>query len=111
MSLDKLWFEALPSGIQEEIQSQQSTDRQHSYAAVAASASHQSQPSHSRKKTSTGGSDVDLPPMRFKINDHVVVFDRNNIPLHGTVRWAGKKTRLGRDLGALHIGIEMVCAN
>ena len=106
MSLDRLWFGALPSG---EMHNQQSANQQQSYAAAA---SHQLQPSHGHKKTPPAGvSDVDPPRMRFKISDRVVVFDKNDTPLHGTVRWAGRKNRIGRDLGEVHIGIEMVCVS
>ena len=46
--------------------------------------------------------------MRFKIDDHVVIFDKHNTPLHGSVRWIGRRNQMGRDMGELHIGIEMV---
>ena len=105
VSLDKLWYDTLPGGIQGEMQSQQSSNKPPSYAAAASHAQSQSQPPHGSK---IGPSDVDPPRSRFKINDHVVVFDKRNTPLHGTVRWAGRKGRIGRDLGSLHLGIEMV---
>jgi hypothetical protein len=46
--------------------------------------------------------------MRFTIDDQVVIFDKHDTPLHGSVRWIGRKNLMGRDLGELHVGIEMV---
>ena len=93
------------------MQSQQSTNSQQSYVAVAVITAHQSQPSHGHKRTPAGSSDVDPPSMRFKINDQVVVYDRRKTPLHGIVCWTGRKNHMGHDLDEIHIGIEMVCAN
>ena len=83
-----------------------SGDIKQSYARVA------SQPHDSRhdKNLPAAGS-VDphrkVQP-RFKKNDRVIVYDKDNIAYHGTVRWVGRKNRIGRDLGAIHVGIEMV---
>ena len=123
VSLEKLWgVEPKSVGRQGELQSQQSASRQQSrdvlpsYAAVTSSPSHHSQPSHSHAPKKPlppaypGSSAVDPPPMRFKINDHVVIYDRRNTALHGYVRWIGSKNQMGRDLGGLHVGIEMVSA-
>ena len=112
VSLEKLWsFEPKSVGMQGELQSQQLASRQQSvnkqptYADVTS-------PSHGHKKppppTYPVSSEVDPPRMRFRIDDHVVIFDRNNTPLHGTVRWIGRKNQMGRDMGELHVGVEMV---
>ena len=114
VSLDRLWFQPRSVGIQGELLSQQLqlASKQHSYAAVASPPSHQSQPSHSRKKTPPsvypGSSEVDPPSTRFRINDPVVVFDKRNAPLHGHVRWIGRKNQMGHDMEELHVGVEMV---
>jgi hypothetical protein len=117
--LEKLGsFEAKSVGMQGELQSQQLAGRQQSvnkpasYAAVASSPSHHSQPPHGHKKPHPPAypvsRDVDPPRMRFKIDDQVVIFDKRNTPLHGSVRWIGRKNQMGRDMGELHVGIEMV---
>ena len=109
VSLEKLWFEPKPVGMQDELQlasKQQSVNKRSSFTVVT------SPPFHGHKKplppTSLGSSDVDPPMVRFKIDDQVVVFDKHDTPLHGSVRWIGRKNQLGRDMGELHIGIEMV---
>jgi hypothetical protein len=112
VSLEKLWFKV---GTQGELQSQQlhelasghqSVNNPSLYAAVTSSQSHHSQPPHGHKKLRA--SEVDPPRMRFKVDDQVVVFDKRNTPLYGSVRWIGRKNLMGRDMGELHIGIEMV---
>ena len=103
VSLDKVWY-TLPPGIQGELHVQQSTSKQQSYVAAAATSTSQQPRSHKKSQAS----DVDPPHMRFKIGDKVVVFDRKDTALYGIVRWAGNKTRLGQDLGEMHIEIEMV---
>ncbi len=53
-------------------------------------------------------SSVDKPlPPHFKINDRVVVYNKKNKPLRGSVRWTGKKVQT-RNLDTNHIGIETV---
>ena len=106
VSLEKLWFEPKSVGMQDKLQlasRQQSVNKPPSYAAVT------SPPFHGHKKhpcpASPGSSDVDP---RFKINDHVVIFDKHDTPLHGSVRWIGRRNQMGRDLGELHVGIETV---
>ncbi len=54
------------------------------------------------------GSCADKPPV-FKINDRVVVYNRKNVPIHGTVRWTGRNIHT-RTLNTNHIGIETVSA-
>ncbi len=56
----------------------------------------------------TQGSSADKPP-RFKINDCVVVYNKKNVPMHGTVRWVGRDIH-SRTLDTNYIGIETVSA-
>ena len=80
--------------------------------------SHQS--SGTSKSISYNASDVDPPRTsttkakpRFRLNDRVVVFNKDDIALFGTVKWTGKKSRLeGLEGGRIiHVGIEMVCVH
>ena len=54
----------------------------------------------------TQGSSADKPPV-FKINDRVVIYNRKNVPMHGTVRWVGRNVYT-RTLDTNYIGIETV---
>ena len=112
LSLEKLWtFEPKSVGMQGELQSQQLASRQQSVSKQPTYADVTS-PSRGHKKPPPfaypGSSEVDPPRMRFKIDDHVVIFDRKNTPLYGIVRWIGRKNQMGRDMGELHVGVEMV---
>ena len=112
ISLEKIWLEQRPRGIQGDLQNQRqyiptNTDNKESYAKIL-SKPHSSTGSHD---TSPQISDVDpTPPSskprpRYKVSDRVVVFNKDDIALYGTVKWTGKKSRFGRDFG---VGIEMV---
>ena len=60
--------------------------------------------------SSTQWSPIDNPPTcMFKINDRVVVFNKKNVPMGGTVRWIGRDLQT-RILDTNHIGIETVSA-
>ena len=66
--------------------------------------------SSSGVNSSTHGSPIDKPPTcMFKINDRVVVYNRKNVAMHGTVRWTGRDVQT-RTLDTNHIGIETVSA-
>ncbi len=58
--------------------------------------------------TAANGTLFDTPP-RFKINDRVVVYNKKNVAIHGTVRWTGRDVQT-RTLNTNHIGIETVSA-
>lgn len=50
--------------------------------------------------------DSDLPPSRFKEGDRVVVHNKNQIPIYGTVRWLGIVNTSDSKVNA--VGIETV---
>lgn len=78
-------------------------DNKQSYARVLS----KPQPSSVGRDT---GTEVDPPSSKaqsaYKVNDRVVIFDKNDIALHGVVKWTGRKRRLG-DGKVIHVGIEM----
>ena len=53
---------------------------------------------------------VDQPHQHFKVNDRVVVYNKKNIAVHGTVRWTGRRVQT-RTLESNHIGIETVSSS
>ena len=112
VSLEKICFDQRPRGIQGDLQNQRqyvpttTSDNRESYA----SALSKLLPTTAGTDVSTPDSNVDPPsskaPSLYKVNDRVVIFDKSDIALHGTVKWTGRKNRLGR---VIHVGIEMVC--
>ena len=113
VSLEKIVGQ-YPRGIPSDLQSQRqytpplptttNSDTKQSYAKIL------SKP-HSSGVGRDPGSEVDPPSSKtqplYKMNDRVVIFDKNDIALHGTVKWTGRKNRLGGGR-VIHVGIEMV---
>lgn len=113
VSLEKIIFGQPSRGVQSESQKQYipttTGDTKESYAAKLLSKPHSS---NGGREISRQGTDVDpvstssKAKPRYKMNDRVVVFDKDDIALYGTVKWTGKKNRFGG--GGIHVGIEMV---
>ena len=85
-----------------------------SYAAKVLSKPHSSNAGPHPAKSALKVSNVDpqtssssKPQSRYKVNERVIVFDKNNIALHGVIKWTGRESRLGSE-GMIHVGIEMV---
>ena len=51
--------------------------------------------------------DKHLSLHKFKINDRVVVYDKQDKPTRGVIRWIGRRVQT-RTLDSTHIGIETV---
>ena len=109
VSLERI-FSQHPRGTPSDHQSQRqytpttANDSKQSYARVLS----KPQPSSVGRET---GTKVDPPSSKaesmYKVNERVVVFDKNNIALHGVIKWTGRKSRLGSE-GIVHVGIETV---
>ena len=121
ISLEKIFVGQRPRGIQGDLQRQRqhipstTSDNKDSYAAKVLSKPHSSSAGRDASNIAPQISDVDPTPTssskappRYKVNERVIVFDKNDIALHGSVKWTGKKSRLGSE-GIIYVGIEMVC--
>ena len=64
---------------------------------------------NTRSQSRKGPESTDLPPSKFKKGDRVVVHNKKQIPIYGTVRWTGNVNSGESKVNA--VGIETVRTN